>query len=294
MITPDAYAGSRFLAAGPCDAARVVLFGVPMDFTASFRPGSRFGPQAIRQASVVLETYSPALDGDLMDVTFCDAGDLALPFGNVPQAVQAIESYADGVHRAGHIPFALGGEHLISLPLVRAAHRRFPDLAVIHIDAHADLRTDYEGEVLSHATPFRLIAEHIGPRNVYSFAIRSGTAEEFRYARKALNFFPFALEAPLKEVADALRGRPVYVSIDIDVLDPAFAPGTGTPEPEGLSPQELFSAVRRLAASGVTLVGADVVEVAPAYDPSGRTAVVAAKLVRELLIGFFAAPRAAR
>ncbi|QZA32981.1 agmatinase [Hydrogenibacillus sp. N12] len=291
MIVPEAESGRRFLGSKGEAEAAVVLFGAPMDWTVSFRPGARFGPEAIRRASVVLETYSPALDGDLADVLYADAGDVALPFGNTALALERLEAVAAGLVAAGKVPFALGGEHLVSLPLVRAVRRRYPDLAVVHIDAHADYREAYEGEVLSHATVIRRIAEAVGGGRVFSFAVRSGTAEEFRAARSELRFFPFALAEPLEAVLPELAGRPVYLTVDIDALDPAYAPGTGTPEPDGISPAELFSALRRLAAAGVRLVGADLVEVAPAYDPTERTAVLAAKIVRELLIGFWSRRR---
>jgi len=159
-------------------------------------------------------------------------------------------------------------------------------LALIHIDAHADLREHYEGEPLSHATPIRKAAELIGGRNVYQFGIRSGTKEEFEYGRRHLRFYPFDVLEPLRKVLPELAGRPVYVTIDIDVLDPSAAPGTGTAEAGGITSKELLAAIHVLAESEAVVVGADVVEVAPVYDPSEQTQIVAAKLVREMLLGF--------
>ena len=185
------------------------------------------------------------------------------------------------------MPVGLGGEHLVTWPVVREVYKHYPDLAVIHMDAHADLRTEYEGETLSHATPLRKIAELIGPENVIQLGIRSGTREEFEYAASSgIRFHPFEVLKPLMEELPALADRPVYVTVDIDVLDPAFAPGTGTPEPAGITSRELMDAIHAIARSGAKVVGADLVEVAPAYDPTDQTAVVAAKMVREMLLGF--------
>jgi agmatinase len=170
---------------------------------------------------------------------------------------------------------------------VREVHRHYPELAVIHLDAHADLRLDYEGEIYSHATPLRKIVQLLGAKQVYQFGIRSGAREEFQSAKQeGIHFFPYEVLTPLERVLPELKGRPVYVTVDIDVLDPAYAPGTGTPEPGGISSSELLAAIHAIARSGVQVVGADLVEVAPAYDPTDQTAVVAAKVLREMLLGF--------
>src|SRR5690606_18446595 len=142
---------------------------------------------------------------------------------------------------------------------------------LIHIDAHADLREQYEGEPLSHSTPVRKAVELMGGRNVYQFGIRSGTREEFRFARQHIHFFPFDVLEPLRRVLPELSGRPVYVTIDIDVLDPSAAPGTGTAEAGGITSRELLEAVHAISRSGARVVGADLVEVAPVYDPSEQT-----------------------
>lgn len=283
----QAYSGNVFIASSEdYETARAVIYGMPMDFTASFRPGSRFGPARIREASVGLEEYSPYLDRDLADMRYFDAGDLPLPFGNAARSLVLIGDYVAGLLAEDKFPLGLGGEHLVTWPIVQAVHARHPEVALIHIDAHADLREQYEGEPLSHSTPVRKIAELIGGHNVYQFGIRSGTREEFQYAREHLHFHPFDVLEPLEQCLPGLAGRPVYVTIDIDVLDPSCAPGTGTAEAGGITSRELLAAVHAIANSGVRVVGADLVEVAPVYDPSEQTQIAAAKLVREMLLGF--------
>lgn len=287
MRFDQAYSGNVFIASSEdYETARAVIYGMPMDFTASFRPGSRFGPARIREASVGLEEYSPYLDRDLADMRYFDAGDLPLPFGNAARSLVLIGDYVAGLLAEDKFPLGLGGEHLVTWPIVQAVHARHPEVALIHIDAHADLREQYEGEPLSHSTPVRKIAELIGGHNVYQFGIRSGTREEFQYAREHLHFHPFDVLEPLEQCLPGLAGRPVYVTIDIDVLDPSCAPGTGTAEAGGITSRELLAAVHAIANSGVRVVGADLVEVAPVYDPSEQTQIAAAKLVREMLLGF--------
>ena len=279
------FAGAAgFIGAGRSyDAARLVLFGAPMDFTVSFRPGTRLGPQRIREVSWGIEEYSPYLDRELGEVPFYDAGDLLLAFGNVPACLAVIRRAADMIVQGGKVPLLLGGEHLVSLPAIEAVHARYPNLAVVHFDAHADLREDYAGERHSHATVMRRVADIVGPGNVYQFGIRSGTREELAWARHNTNTHLFAVAEPLAAALPALTGRPVYVSLDIDVADPAFAPGTGTPEPGGCTSGELLAAVHMLGKLNV--VGFDLVEVAPVYDQSERTSLLAAKILREFILG---------
>lgn len=287
MRLNQAYSGNVFIASSDdYGRAKAVIYGMPMDYTVSFRPGSRFGPGRIREASVGLEEYSPYLDRSLEDLVYFDAGDLMLPFGNAARSLDMIAEYVRGLLDDGKMPFGLGGEHLVSWPVIREVYARYPELAVIHIDAHADLREQYEGEPLSHSTPIRKAAELIGGRNIYQFGIRSGTREEFQYARENINFYPFDVLEPLKAALPELKGRPVYVTIDIDVLDPSAAPGTGTAEAGGITSRELLAAVHAIAGSEARVVGADVVEVAPVYDSSEQTPIAAAKLVREMLLGF--------
>lgn len=286
MRFSDAYSGNVFIASSSDYAAsKAVIYGMPMDYTVSFRPGSRFGPTRIREVSIGLEEYSPYLDKSLEDITYFDAGDLPLPFGNAARSLDMIGEYVRGLLADQKFPIGLGGEHLVSWPVIREVYAKYPDLAIIHIDAHADLREQYEGEPLSHSTPIRKAAELIGGKNVYQFGIRSGTREEFNYARQNLNLFPFEVLEPLKSVLPMLAGRPVYLTIDIDVLDPSAAPGTGTAEAGGITSKELLATIHALAASDVNIVGADVVEVAPVYDHSEQTQIVASKLIREILLG---------
>jgi agmatinase len=288
MRFDEAYSGSVFILSNPTfEESDAVIYGMPMDWTVSFRPGSRFGPARIRQASLGLEEYSPYADRHLEEVTYFDAGDIPLPFGNPQRSIEMIEEYIEELLDAGKFPLGLGGEHLVTWPIIKAFNRKYDDLVVIHIDAHADLREQYEGEPLSHSTPVRKICGLIGPENVYSFGIRSGMREEFQYAKESgMHMHKFNVAEPLKEVLPTLKGRNVYVTIDIDVLDPAHAPGTGTAEAGGITSKELLEAITMISNSDVNVVGADLVEVAPAYDSSEQTQIAASKFVREMLLGW--------
>ncbi|SDO62033.1 agmatinase [Alkalicoccus daliensis] len=288
MFFDEGYSGRKYIMADKTyEEAEFVMYGMPMDYTVSFRPGSRFGPNRIREASIGLEEYSVYLNRHLEEIQVHDAGDMLLPFGNAAKSIAMIETYAEQLFKDGKFPVGLGGEHLVSWPVIKAANAAFDNLAIIHIDAHADLREEYEGEVLSHSTPIRKACELLGPENVYSFGIRSGMREEFEYAATSgMHMSKFEVAAPLKEKIEELHGRNVYVTIDIDVLDPAFAPGTGTPEAGGISSKELLEAIHTIAGSSVNVIGCDLVEVLPAYDPSEQTAVAASKFIREMLLGF--------
>jgi agmatinase len=288
MRFDEAYSGQVFIASCPrYEESQAVIYGMPMDFTVSFRPGARFGPARIREVSVGLEEYSPYLDRELGDIRYFDAGDIPLPFGNPEKSLRMIADFVGQVLDDNKFPLGLGGEHLVTWPILQEVAKRYQDVCLVHIDAHADLREEYEGEWLSHATPVRKACQLLGPERVYSFGIRSGTREEFQYGRTSgMHFFPFEVITPLKRVLPELAGKPVYVTIDIDVLDPAFAPGTGTAEAGGISSSELIEAIVQLAKADVEIVGADLVEVAPVYDPTEKTQIVAAKLVREMLLGW--------
>jgi len=287
MKLDQKYSGNVFiLSSDDYSSSKAVIYGMPMDFTVSFRPGSRFGPPRIREVSIGLEEYSPYLDRSLEDIEYFDAGDLLLPFGNAARSLDIIGEFLRGVLEDGKMPIGLGGEHLVSWPIFQEVYKKYPDMAIIHFDAHADLREHYEGEPLSHSTPLRKAAGLIGGKNVYQFGIRSGSREEWEFAKENINFHPFEVLEPLKKVLPELTGRPVYLTIDIDVLDPSAAPGTGTAEAGGITSKELIDAVHAIARSGVNIVGCDLVEVAPAYDPSEQTQIVAAKVIREMLLGF--------
>jgi len=280
-----AYSGNVFIGSqADFASAQAVIYGMPMDWTVSFRPGTRLGPARIREVSLGLEEYSPYLDRDLSEIRYFDAGDIPLPFGNPASSVDKIYAYVTELYKAGKFPIGLGGEHLVSWGTMKAAWEAHPDLVVIHIDAHTDLRTDYEGEGHSHATVIRKVCDAIGPHRVYQFAIRSGSRAEFTWARANTHFYPFELLAPLERVLPELAGKPVYVTWDIDAFDPAYAPGTGTAEHGGITPREAFAAIARMAELNV--VGFDLVEVAPSIDASEQTQILAAKLVREALLAF--------
>lgn len=255
------------------------LFGMPYDGTCSFRPGTRFGPAAIRNVSEGIETYCPLFDRDLEEVRYADLGDLVLPPGAKEDAIEIIERAADNLFKSGVIPCGLGGEHLVSLPLLRAAHRARPDLVLIQFDAHLDLRDDYLGASLSHATVLRRITEFVNPARVLQVGPRSGTREEFQLSKKLGTYRDPSI------TPDALRNwvgdRPLYVTLDLDVLDPSLLPGTGTPEPGGVTFATLDAWIRGL--SGCKWIGWDMVELSPDYDVSQVSSVVSAKLVRSLL-----------
>jgi agmatinase len=288
MRFDEAYSGNVFIGSHKeVEDAEAIIYGMPMDWTVSFRPGSRFGPARIREVSLGLEEYSPYIDRHLEEVKYFDAGDIPLPFGNPERSIHMIEDYVTSILEAGKFPLGMGGEHLVSWPIFKAMYKKYPDLAIIHIDAHADLREEYEGEALSHSTPIRKACELIGAKNVYSFGIRSGMREEFQYAKESgMHMYKFDVVDPLKQVLPTLAGRPVYVTIDIDVLDPAHAPGTGTAEAGGITSKELVEAITAITHSNIRVVGADLVEVAPAYDPSEQTQIAASKFIREILLGW--------
>lgn len=268
-----------------CDAdweeARVVLYGAPYDSTTSFRPGTRFGSRAIRAESYGLELYSPYQDAELRGRVL-DSGDLELPFGDPAPALAMIEARAAEILRGGKIPFLLGGEHLVTLGAVRAAAKAHKGLHILHFDAHADLRADYLGSPLSHACVLRRCHELVGDGRIYQFGIRSGDKAEFDWGKGHVFTHKFDMEG-LSEALDALQGKPVYLTVDLDVLDPSVFPGTGTPEPGGVS----FDALRRAvtdACRRLKIVAADVNELSPHYDASGISTAAACKIVREMLI----------
>ncbi|WP_175637819.1 agmatinase [Metabacillus schmidteae] len=287
MKFDEAYSGNVFIKSHPSyEESEAVIYGMPMDWTVSYRPGSRFGPARIREVSIGLEEYSPYLDRELEEVKYFDAGDIPLPFGNPQKSIELIEEYIDQLLADDKFPLGMGGEHLVSWPVMKAMYKKYPDLAIIHFDAHTDLRDDYEGEPLSHSTPIKKIADLIGPTNVYSFGIRSGMKEEFRWAKEVgMHISKFEVLEPLKEVLPKLAGRPVYLTIDIDVLDPAHAPGTGTVDAGGITSKELLASIHEIAKSDIRVVGSDLVEVAPIYDHSEQTANTASKIIREMILG---------
>ena len=277
--------GATFIGAAENEQdAKVVLYGAPYDSTTSFRPGTRFGPAAIRSESFGIETYSPLQDRGLEDFPFFDSGDLELPFGAPDRALEMIEARAEEILSAGKIPFLLGGEHLVTLGAVRAVVRRHPDLRIIHFDAHADLREDYLGVQLSHACVMRRCHDLLGDGRIFQFGIRSGTREEFEFMRAGhVVTEPFS-DATLVEVLDSIPpDAPVYLTVDMDVLDPSVFPGTGTPEAGGFDYRRLVGDVVRIC-SQLNVVGIDNVELAPSLDPTGRSTALACTFLRECLL----------
>ena len=265
------------------DEARVVLFGAPFDSTTSFRPGTRFAGPAIRGDSWGLETYSPYQDRDLTDCHIFDSGDLELAIGDSEKVLAAIEERAETILKDDKLPFLIGGEHLVTLGSIRAAARKYPDLHIIHLDAHTDLREDYLGVRLSHACVIRRCWEILGNGRIHQFGIRSGEKDEFEWAKSGhTSLHPFDLEG-LEETVESLQGKPVYFTLDLDVLDPSFFPGTGTPEPGGIDYMTLQRAVIAVC-QNVCLVGCDVNELCPPYDASGVSTAVACKIIREMLL----------
>ena len=268
----------RFLSAPkePVDAS-VLLVGAPLDLTTSFRPGTRFAPERIRSVSEGLESYSPHWKRDLADLSWADEGDVSLS-GDLVTALEELELSFSEIYGRGNKLLLLGGEHLVTYPAVCAAHAAHPDLAVVCWDAHADLRNEYLGLRFSHATVGRRILERVGEAAFFQAGVRSMTREESAFTQE---FWGNDLLAFSRNFREKVGERPVYLSIDVDVLDPAYAPGTGAPEPGGITTRELFHALYAL--EGINLVGVDVVEVCPSGDVADVTSLLAAKLARELL-----------
>lgn len=270
-----------------CDAeyevAKIVMFGAPFDSTTSYRPGARFGSASIRHESYGLETYSLYQDKDLEDCEIFDSGDLELCFGSSEAALSDIRDRATEILEDGKLPFMIGGEHLVTLGAVRAAVTKYPELHIIHFDAHADLRDDYLGAKLSHACVLRRCHELVGDGKIHQFCIRSGERAEFAFAKEHTDMHPFSFDG-LQEVVEELAGKqvPVYFTIDLDCLDPSVLPGTGTPEAGGVTFLELLEAMKQVAKTNI--VGVDVNELAPMLDVSGVSTATACKVIRELLL----------
>ena len=263
--------------------ARTVLFGAPFDCTTSYRPGTRFGSGTIRRESFGIETYSPYQDRDLLDSAVMDIGDLELCLGDASAALSRIEEAAEEILAAGKRPFLLGGEHLVTLGAFRAAARRYPELRVIHFDAHADLRQEYLGAELSHACVIKRCHDLVGDGRIHQFGIRSGDRSEFVWSSNGhTDMHRFGFDG-LEETVSALGDTPVYFTIDLDILDPSVFPGTGTPEAGGVGFMELLNAIMTVCGSA-NVVACDVNELSPHYDQSGASTAVACKVVRELIL----------
>lgn len=263
------------------DEATTVIYGAPFDGTVSNRPGTRFAADAIRSESYGLETYSPYLNKDLEDVPIMDSGDVDITIGNKVKVLEELEDTARTILNAGKLPFMIGGEHLVTLGPMRAVLEKYPDAMLVQLDAHTDLRDDYMGEPLSHATVVRRIHDLIGDNRIYQYGIRSGTKEEFDWSDTHTVLEKFSIDT-LKDLPGIIGNTPVYVTIDLDCLDPSIFPGTGTPEPGGLTYRELEPAFKVF--EQLNVVAADIVELSPPYDHSGVSNAVAAKVARELML----------
>lgn len=261
-----------------------VLVGLPMDSTTSFRPGTRHAPYRVREVSEAVEEFSVYQDKSLEEIDFYDAGDVIVPFGNILASLDRMEQAARYFLAAGKKLFSIGGEHLVSLPMVRAYKEKYPDLCVLQLDAHADLRADYLGEALSHATVMRQVLQIVGDKNLFQLGIRSGTRDEFIYGAEHSNLYIDRVLPVVDEVLEKIGRRPLYITLDIDVLDPAFAPGTGTTEAGGISSKELLQTLHRLSQANVA--GFDMVEISPPYDQSDNTSILGAKVMREALLAY--------
>ena len=269
-----------------CDSeyqdAEIILFGAGFDGTTSFRPGTRFAPSAIRNESFGIETYSPYQDRDMLDYSFFDSGDLELPFGNTEKVLSDIKERTEIILNDGKFPFMIGGEHLVTLGSVRAVAKEYPDLYIIHFDAHADLRDNYLGQKLSHACVLRRCHEIVGDGHVFQFGIRSGDRDEFKFAEEHTYMNKFNFDT-LEETVENLKGKNVYLTVDLDVLDPSIFAGTGTPEAGGVTFDELRKALT-FVCNKLDIVGCDVNELSPQYDQSGVSTAVACKIIREMLL----------
>ncbi len=266
------------------DESKIVIFGAPFDSTTSYRPGTRFASSAMRNESFGIETYSPYQDKDLTDIKVFDGGDLELCFGSPESALNDIENFSAKILGSGKLPCMIGGEHLVTLGAVRAAVKKYPDLHIIHFDAHADLRNDYLGQKLSHACVMRRCHELVGDGKIFQFGIRSGDREEFLWGKNHVTTNKFDFTG-LEKIAEKILNKPVYFTLDLDVLDPSCFPGTGTPEAGGVSFTELMSAIKSVSALNV--VGIDVNELSPMLDQSGASTALACKLLREILLYFY-------
>ena len=256
----------------------IVMLGLPFDGTVSYRPGSRFAPGQIRLASWGLEEYSPYFDKHLVDCNFHDAGDLEFPLGNTVKSLDLIEKNVREIYNDGKKVFGIGGEHLVTLPEIKALSEFYKDLAIVHFDAHTDLREEYLGETLSHSSVMRHAGNIIGFENIKQIGIRSGLKEEFELMKK------YNTQVYDYSELDCLKKKNIFITVDLDVLDTSIMPGTGTPECGGLKFNDLIGWFKYL--SHFNIIGADVVELAPDYDLSGVSTVVAAKVIRELLMTF--------
>lgn len=261
--------------------AEFVIFGAPFDGTTSFRPGTRFAPQTMRMESIGIETYSPYFDRDLEELKIHDSGDLDFPFGAVEQTLEMIEITVKKILEAEKKPIMIGGEHLVSLPAIKETAKKFRNLHIIHFDAHTDLREEYIGQKLSHASVIKRVWDIVGDNKIFQFGIRSGTKEEFDWAKEGHTFLNKFNFNGIENAVNQIGNEPVYLTIDLDVLDPSLMSGTGTPEAGGVTFKELMYALDIV--SKLNIVASDIVELSPHYDSSGTSTATACKILREVI-----------
>jgi len=265
------------------EESNVVILGCPYDGSASFRPGARFGPAAIRKASWGIETFSPYFQRDLSQCSIHDMGDLELPLGEKKISLGLIRKALRKILSRKKFPILLGGDHLITLPIIEEILPITPQLHLLQIDAHTDLRDDYLGESLCHSTVMKKVVDLLDGDRLFQIGIRSGTEEEFKLARKMrsiVSLDPGSLSSMIKR----LRNQPVYITLDLDVIDPSLLSGVGTPEPGGFSFKELISLLKKL--QSLHVIGFDMVELTPDYDPTQISSVTASVILREMILAF--------
>jgi len=283
----------RLPAAANAEGLDVAFVGVPMDIGASWRSGTRFGPKAIRAESAMLRPYNMGTGAAPFDGLQCaDIGDVAINTFDLKDSVLRITKAYDAILKSGALPMTMGGDHTLTLPILRAIAKKHGPVALVHVDAHGDINEHMFGEAIAHGTPFRRAYEEglINPSKVWQIGLRGTgyTAEDFNEARgwgftvvQAEEIWQKPLGPLAEQVKAQIGGTPVYITYDIDSLDPAYAPGTGTPEICGLTTPQAVQLIRGLR--GLNIVGCDLVEVSPPYDTSGNTALTAANLLYEML-----------
>ncbi|MBQ4647384.1 MAG: agmatinase [Candidatus Gastranaerophilales bacterium] len=265
-----------FIGANPSyEESKIVMLGMPYDCTCSNRAGTRFGPQAARLESIGIETYSVYFDSEMDDLNFYDAGDLEYPFGNAKRALDITEENVDCIYNDNKKLLGVGGEHLITLASVKSVLKKYDNVAVVQFDAHTDLRKQYLGEELTHSGVMYQIAQLIGFENIAQIGLRSGEKEEFDLVKK------YDTLKTKKEQLDKFKDKNIFLTIDLDVLDPSLMSGVGTPEAGGLTYLELMEWIMYL--KNFNIVGADIMELAPDVDITKTSSATCCKLIREVL-----------
>ncbi len=267
------------------DNCEIGIFGVNYDGTCSFKPGARFGPEAIRQVSSCLETYCPKLNKDLENIMYVDFGSIIIDNNDSKSVIESVKSATNFLINKGLKPIMLGGEHSITTGAVEALVKKYPDLILVQLDAHADLRESYIGNKHSHACTMKRCLEVLPKKKIFQVGIRSGTKEEFQFMHnnnQLVNFCPGGSAQELKQALLPYSKSPIYLTIDLDWFDPSLLSGTGTPEPGGFFWNDFEEILKTLR--DFKIVASDIVELSPEIDKSGVSSIVAAKLLRSLIL----------